>query len=167
MPIAGMLVGWLTNILAIEMLFSPRKPLYFLGHKIPFTPGLIPQNKDKMLDIASERVSNVVLDTISDEGSTESYQIFNKILDSHWTTKLFLGDRSRKDLFRRLGKTMSNPEFSKLLQKIVKNQMSKYSVSEMEHIVRKISNESLQGIKIIGAITGLVVGIVAMLIGGS
>ncbi len=167
MPIAGMLVGWVTNILAIEMLFSPRKPLYLLGKKVPFTPGLIPQNRDKMLDIASDRVSNVMIDTLNDEGAKESYEIFNKILDAHWSTKLFLGDKARKDIFKRLGRTIvSNPDVLNMIKKTVKNQMSKYSIDEMELLVRKISRESLQGIKIIGAVTGLVVGVIAMLIGG-
>ncbi len=167
MPIAGMLVGWLTNILAIEMLFNPRKPLYLWGKQVPFTPGLIPQNKDKMLDIASDRVSNVMIETLNDEGAKESYEIFNRILDAHWTTKLFLGPKSRKDLFKRLGKTIiSNPDVISMIKKTVKTQMSKYSIDEMELLVRKISKESLKGIKIIGAITGFIVGTIGMLIGG-
>lgn len=42
MPFLGGIIGYITNGIAIKMLFRPRKAVY-LGHwKIPFTPGLIP-----------------------------------------------------------------------------------------------------------------------------
>ncbi|HEX3044143.1 MAG TPA: DUF445 family protein [Bacillota bacterium] len=35
------LVGWLTNVIAIRMIFRPYKKWRFLGIKIPFTPGVV------------------------------------------------------------------------------------------------------------------------------
>ena len=104
-PIAGILIGWITNVLAVEMLFSPRSPIYLFGKKLPFTPGLIPQNKDKMLDVASKRVSSVVLDTLSDTGKNESFKLFSKLIDSHWATYLFIGDASKQKLYNSIAKT--------------------------------------------------------------
>tara|TARA_B100000131_G_scaffold15115_1_gene15477 strand:+ start:7397 stop:7915 length:519 start_codon:yes stop_codon:yes gene_type:complete len=166
-PVAGVLIGWITNIIAVEMLFNPRKAKYIFGKRVPFTPGLVPQNKAKMLDMASKRVSSVVIDTLSDKGSGESYKIFNKFLDSHWATQLFLGDSGRKKLYNRItNKVIKTPDFKNNLNKLIKAQMDTYSIAELESSVKQISNESLRGIKILGAIIGGLVGLITMLIGG-
>jgi len=41
-------VGGLTNHYAIKMLFHPRKAIYLLGRRVPFTPGLIPKRKTEI-----------------------------------------------------------------------------------------------------------------------
>lgn len=47
-PLVGCLIGYITNDLAIKMLFRPRKPVYIRAWHIPFTPGLIPQQKSRI-----------------------------------------------------------------------------------------------------------------------
>ncbi len=41
----GAVIGYITNWLAIKMLFRPREAKYIFGMKLPFTPGLIPKEK--------------------------------------------------------------------------------------------------------------------------
>ena len=48
LPLIGLFVGWLTNVLAIEMLFKPKRAVKIGKFRIPFTPGLIPLNRDKI-----------------------------------------------------------------------------------------------------------------------
>ncbi|NEP41186.1 MAG: DUF445 family protein, partial [Okeania sp. SIO2H7] len=55
-PVAGGVIGYFTNDIAIKMLFRPYKGYYIFGRKIPFTPGLIPANQ--------ERLAKRVADTI-------------------------------------------------------------------------------------------------------
>jgi len=55
-PIAGGIIGYFTNDLAINMLFRPYRPIYLGKRKLPFTPGLIPSNQ--------ERLAKKVADTI-------------------------------------------------------------------------------------------------------
>ncbi len=46
--VTGGVIGCITNDLAIRMLFHPRKTVY-IGHwKVPFTPGLIPAQKNRI-----------------------------------------------------------------------------------------------------------------------
>lgn len=47
-PIAGSIIGYFTNWLAIKMLFKPHKEIRLLGIKLPFTPGLIPKEKERL-----------------------------------------------------------------------------------------------------------------------
>lgn len=47
-PLVGGVIGYITNALAIKMLFRPHNPKYLFGHKLPFTPGIIPKEKGRI-----------------------------------------------------------------------------------------------------------------------
>lgn len=47
-PILGAIIGYITNRIAIQMLFRPRTAKYILGMRIPFTPGIIPKSRDEL-----------------------------------------------------------------------------------------------------------------------
>jgi len=44
-PIVGAVIGAATNKIAIKMLFRPYKPWFIGKFKLPFTPGVIPQQR--------------------------------------------------------------------------------------------------------------------------
>jgi len=53
-PIAGAIIGFVTNVIAIRMLFRPLKEVRILGIRLPFTPGILPrQRKTLALSIGS------------------------------------------------------------------------------------------------------------------
>jgi len=45
-PLLGALIGYVTNYIAIRMLFRPLKAWWFLGVRIPMTPGIIPGKRE-------------------------------------------------------------------------------------------------------------------------
>ena len=47
-PIVGAIIGYITNDIAIRMLFRPHQAKYIMGVKIPFTPGIIPKEKGRI-----------------------------------------------------------------------------------------------------------------------
>ncbi|WP_029522099.1 DUF445 family protein [Persephonella sp. KM09-Lau-8] len=47
-PILGAFIGYITNYLAIKMLFRPYEEKRIFGVKIPFTPGLIPKRRKEI-----------------------------------------------------------------------------------------------------------------------
>lgn len=47
-PALGAVIGYITNDIAIRMLFRPRTAKYILGKRVPFTPGIIPKEKDRI-----------------------------------------------------------------------------------------------------------------------
>jgi uncharacterized membrane protein YheB (UPF0754 family) len=59
-PIAGGIIGYFTNDLAIKMLFRPYKPWYAFGRRVPFTPGLIPRNQPNL----AQRVSQTIMGSL-------------------------------------------------------------------------------------------------------
>lgn len=44
-PVVGAVIGYVTNDIAIRMLFRPLKPWRILGFRVPLTPGVIPAGR--------------------------------------------------------------------------------------------------------------------------
>ena len=49
-PLVGAFIGYLTNRVAIRMLFRPLKAWHLGGIKIPMTPGVIPSKRHQLAD---------------------------------------------------------------------------------------------------------------------
>lgn len=56
-PIVGAIIGYITNDIAIRMLFRPHQAKYILGIKIPFTPGIIPKEKGRIAQAIGSSIS--------------------------------------------------------------------------------------------------------------
>ncbi|MFD3158488.1 DUF445 family protein [Haloimpatiens sp. FM7330] len=59
--VSGAIIGYITNWLAIKMLFRPYNEKKIGGIKIPFTPGLIPKEKSRIAKSVGEAVGNHLL----------------------------------------------------------------------------------------------------------
>lgn len=165
-PFAGAVIGWLTNIVAIEMLFRPKFPVYLFGKRIPLTPGLIPLNKDKIANTAAEHISSVIFDSLkTSKPASSQLELFNTLLDSHWSTYVFIGPHKREHMYKKLCKGLaSSYKTRSLLKNIIKEQMMEYDIEHFEKTVRMLSNDSLKGIKIIGALLGALIGAFTLII---
>jgi len=168
MPLIGLLIGWGTNILAIEMLFKPQKPILVFGKTMPFTPGLIYKHKIQIIKESSSHVSTLIIDSFKSTSKTSTqFKVFNQILDSHWFTYIFISPAKREETYNALIKKITDEqEIKDLIHSLIHSQMTRYDVGSLEETVRSISKSSLSGIKIIGALTGLLVGLLTMIIGG-
>ena len=60
-PVAGGIIGYFTNDLAIKMLFRPYRAIYIGGKKLPFTPGLIPRNQERLAKNVSKTIMQSLL----------------------------------------------------------------------------------------------------------
>jgi uncharacterized membrane protein YheB (UPF0754 family) len=60
-PIAGSIIGYFTNDIAIKMLFRPYKAIYIGKRKLPFTPGLIPSNQERLAQKVSDTIMGSLL----------------------------------------------------------------------------------------------------------
>lgn len=64
----GGLIGYVTNDIAIKMLFRPRSEKHIGKWKVPFTPGLIPKEKERIAKSIGDVIARELLDsrTLSD-----------------------------------------------------------------------------------------------------
>lgn len=68
-PLIGALIGYITNYIAIKMLFRPYKPIYIFGFKLPFTPGIIPKERKYII----ESIANIVVQQIFTEEKIQKF----------------------------------------------------------------------------------------------
>jgi uncharacterized membrane protein YheB (UPF0754 family) len=60
-PILGGIIGYFTNDIAIKMLFRPYRAIYIGGRRLPFTPGLIPRNQERLAKNISDTIMGSLL----------------------------------------------------------------------------------------------------------
>jgi uncharacterized membrane protein YheB (UPF0754 family) len=59
-PVLGGIIGYFTNDIAIKMLFRPYRTIYIAGRRVPFTPGLIPRNQERL----ALNISNTIMGSL-------------------------------------------------------------------------------------------------------
>ncbi len=59
-PVVGGIIGYFTNDIAIKMLFRPYRALYVGTWKLPFTPGLIPSNQERL----AKRIADTIMGSL-------------------------------------------------------------------------------------------------------
>ncbi|MBQ7886265.1 MAG: DUF445 family protein [Clostridia bacterium] len=81
-PLMGGIIGYITNDLAIKMLFRPRKSVYIGKWHVPFTPGLIPSQKKRIAKSIGAMVSGKLLDGDTIREAALSEQTLEKLRGS-------------------------------------------------------------------------------------
>jgi len=64
-PVLGALIGYVTNAVAIRMLFRPYREWRIFRIRVPFTPGIIPRQRYKL----AENIGQMVSDELLTEGT--------------------------------------------------------------------------------------------------
>ena len=60
-PLIGAGIGYITNWIAVKMLFRPIRPIKIGRVTLPFTPGIIPKNQPKLAESIGNTISNSLL----------------------------------------------------------------------------------------------------------
>jgi uncharacterized membrane protein YheB (UPF0754 family) len=61
-PLVGAVIGYVTNAVAIKMLFRPLNPVFFFRRfRLPFTPGILPRQRHKLADSIGAMVERELL----------------------------------------------------------------------------------------------------------
>ncbi|MCL2382050.1 MAG: DUF445 family protein [Treponema sp.] len=55
-PLVGGLIGYVTNLVAIKMLFRPLREIRLFGLRLPFTPGILPRERRKLAQSIGDMV---------------------------------------------------------------------------------------------------------------
>ncbi|HHW30576.1 MAG TPA: DUF445 family protein [Clostridiaceae bacterium] len=98
--IVGAVIGYITNWLAIKMLFRPHKEVRIFGIRLPFTPGLIPKEKDRIAKSIGDAVGTYLLSP-----ETFTLALLNDRISQHiesWVNNILSkqdnGDKSTKTM---------------------------------------------------------------------
>jgi uncharacterized membrane protein YheB (UPF0754 family) len=94
-PLIGSFIGYMTNYVAIKMLFRPLKPWRILGIRVPMTPGVIPSKRHELAINIGEMVGDHLL-TSGDIGKAIADESFQRDLAGLIDTRM--GSLLSKDL---------------------------------------------------------------------
>ncbi|MBO3444377.1 DUF445 family protein [Clostridium sp. CCUG 7971] len=179
----GGLIGYITNIIAIKLIFRPIKPI-----KIPLINkeiiGLIPKRKAEIaanigMVIEEEFLSlEEILDNIITEEDKQNVVEYIKIkVKLIINEKMSLAPNSIKNLIQgyivdivEVEIKNSIDDLSKDLiikaneriniQKMVENKITELDLYELEDIILKIAQKELKHIEVLGLVLGFLIGII-------
>lgn len=104
----GTIIGYYTNDIAIKMLFRPYRALYIGKRRVPFTPGLIPRNQERL----AKRVSDTIMGSLLTP--EELHKLAQKLLETErvesailWLLKLAL-EQVQADKEQKTAKILAN-----------------------------------------------------------
>ncbi|GAA0814517.1 DUF445 domain-containing protein [Clostridium tertium] len=182
LTIVGGLIGWITNILAIKLLFRPIKPV-----KIPILNieilGLIPKRKNEIAANIGEVISNELLsmDDILDQAlSNSNGENFN----SYITDKIKNIINEKLNIIPMPFRIMAAPYIDEILnkevpnavdeisidlldkakenvniQEIVEEKINQLDLEKLEDIIIKVAKKELKHIEILGLVLGAIIGV--------
>lgn len=78
-PAVGAVIGYITNDIAVRMMFRPHTEKRIFGRKVPFTPGLIPKERPRLARAIREVVDNDLLSPEVLEAALLSEQMLRQI----------------------------------------------------------------------------------------
>ena len=182
-------IGWITNWVAIKMLFRPHKEINFGLFKIQ---GLIPKRKAEIGSGIANIIQNELIsvkDVISnidrEEFSKRLNSSIDRVLEKNLKGKvkekfpvlqMFFSDRMAKDVSNTIKDIiMENQEkifeiFSNYAEEnidfeiIISDKISNFSLDKLEEIVTLLAKKELKHIEVIGAILGGLIGVAQCLI---
>ncbi|MBR3929378.1 MAG: DUF445 family protein [Clostridia bacterium] len=98
-PVVGGVIGYITNDLAIKMLFHPYKSVYIGSFRVPFTPGLIPSQKDRIAKGLGSVIGGQLLnaETIRKEALNPETEEKIRAKISAWLNQQIASDESVKE----------------------------------------------------------------------
>ncbi len=188
LPFISALIGWVTNFIAVKMLFHPRVPINVLGIKIQ---GVFP----KRHKVFAEKIGNLV------GGELFSFDdIKGKLTDSSNLTEIMQVVDAKMDVFLREKLTAAMPmlamimgddlrnkikatlleEFETMLPEVIEKYTSKleseidikaivrhkveqFSFDKLEDVMLAIMSKEFKFIELIGAVLGFFIGLVQVL----
>jgi len=185
MVIISAAIGWITNWVAIKMLFRPHNEINLGLFKIQ---GLIPKRRAEIgVGIANVvqneliSIKDVIANIDKEEFSQRLNDLIDDVLEKNLKAKvkekfpvmqMFFSDKMAKDVSDTIkGIVMENQDkifevFSNYAEEninfstIITDKISNFSLDKLEEIITGLAKKELKHIEVIGAILGAFIGLV-------
>lgn len=182
LTVVGGLIGWITNILAIKLLFRPITPI-----RIPILNfeilGLIPKRKKEIAANIGEVISNELLsmDDILDQALNNSN---GENFNSYIIEKIKAIINEKLNIIPMPFRMMASPYIDEILNKevpsaiseitddllikakenvniqaIVEEKINELDLEKLEDIIIKVAKKELKHIEILGLVLGSIIGV--------
>jgi uncharacterized membrane protein YheB (UPF0754 family) len=178
-PFIGALIGWITNSIAIWMLFHPYEEKHILRIKIPFTPGLIPARIERLAQEVSGAIRDHFLSgadvkdilkemTLEEVLFTEiKKRMHRSIVLSPLTVLLdhaYIQGSVNKALERIIERLEDEAVGGKIEEFIHQRILREFNPRKIEEVILKVSKKELKYITYFGGILGGIIGMVQVMV---
>lgn len=183
LPLLGALIGWLTNRIAIRLLFYPRNP-----YRIPLlkweVQGLLPKRRMDLARAVGEAVERELLSTgdlvhylaqphfrreVNEKLATAAADRFRRRLPAFVPRNLqglltgFVRDFTHRELGAILRSTLAqvkeHMESEPFIGSIVEQRLLEIELADLEELITHIAGKELIHIEVVGGILGFIIGI--------
>ncbi len=183
-PIISGFIGWVTNWVAIKMLFHPRNPIKVLGMTFH---GIFPKRQIQFAEKLGKLVSEELLSfseieqKIINPGNLKKMMplveehvdnfLRHKLKDVFPVISMFIGDKTINELKGffmielealfpiLMQRYMKNLQEELDLEKIVFEKVSAFSSDKLEEILMSIMSKEFRFVEIIGGVLGFLIGL--------
>lgn len=182
LPLVGGLIGYLTNRLAVKMIFRPIKPRRFLGIKIQ---GLMGRRQKELAKSIGNVVGNHLVlheDLVKSFDHLNFADLLEDVLGDAMNAKVkalqalpliggFLTDERVAEIKKSLvdgildhedqikARLESAVEEGVDIGAMVEQKVSEFPVEKLEKLVLKVASKELRAIEILGGLLGLIIGV--------
>mgnify|MGYP002777268285 CR=1 FL=1 len=188
-PVISAFIGWVTNWVAIKMLFHPKLPVKVLGITLQ---GIFPKRQDQFAVKLGKLVSEQLLSFNDIESKLTNPANLHKMMpmveqkideflrvklaDTMPMISMFIGDKTieklksaitaeLESLFPSLIKNYTNSLKQELdLEQIVTEKVKNFSSDQLEDILYQVMSKEFQFVEIIGGVLGFIIGLVQVAI---
>ncbi|KPU26662.1 membrane protein [Caloranaerobacter sp. TR13] len=184
LAVIGAMIGWITNIIAIKLIFRPLKPVIIpiINVKIQ---GLIPKRRQEIAKsigqvVEDELVSiNEIIDKVIEQENLSNIifiikRKINEVIDeklpsiipSTFKNMIFSyvnemvdseGERILKDLIEKMVHKATNEV---KLSEMIEEKINSFELEKIESIIISIAKRELKHIEILGGVLGFLIGII-------
>ncbi|MBO8181924.1 MAG: DUF445 family protein [Archaeoglobus sp.] len=174
-PIVGAFVGFVTNVVAVELLFHPKKPIKILNFKLQ---GLVPARSkeiiERFMDSLSEILNEKDFEFVIDKAITRSYREsiksktqngFLSFLERYTNLSKKIDEWIESNLVSYI-KDMITKNISKNvdIREFVLKKAEEISDEQIEDLFKKFAKKELRFIEISGAVIGFLIGSIQSII---
>jgi uncharacterized membrane protein YheB (UPF0754 family) len=183
-PVISAFIGWVTNWVAIKMLFHPRQPIKFLGLTIQ---GIFPKRQEQFAvrlgklvsqellsfeDIASKITDTKNIDAVIPMLETRIDSFLRvKLSESFPMISMFIGDKTidklklifveelRSTLPDLINNYIGHLKEELDMERIVTEKVKAFSSDKLEEIIYNVMAKELRFVEILGGVLGFLIGL--------
>ncbi len=187
-PLISALIGWITNYLAIKMLFRPHKPIKLLGFTIQ---GILPRRKADLAIQIGETVEKELISHDDIKSAIDNPEFHKELsstvvgaIEKVIVTKLganpmlamflsgdmvesikgMLADEVEKEVPVFMETMFERMETYIDFKELVARKVNEFDMNQLEEIVYEIASKELKTIEVLGAVLGFFVGLIQLAI---
>ncbi|MFN4286083.1 MAG: DUF445 domain-containing protein [Lacibacter sp.] len=183
-PLISGFIGWITNWVAIKMLFHPKEPVNILGYRLQ---GIFPKRQEQFAVKLGKLVSDELLSFTDIETKITDPANLQKILpqleghidhflrvklsDSMPVISMFIGDKTIEKIkavfleeLQAIFPTLIKKYMGQLqaeldLEQIVTEKVRNFSSDKLEEILYQVMAREFRFVELLGAVLGFIIGL--------